>query len=307
MISSKWIATIVQGLLVFLTTQPYLFTADYLIRTKNFQTRISTVLIPAFVVKRGSDDYVGFIPELLAEMKIRNGVKPFEIFPAAENEIGRTLSDGNWTGVIQEVLTKVADIGVGPILDSPEHMRAVVLSKPWATVGLTLVLKKSANVTSLREALDKLVTFYVVNDSVEAKELRKVSRQQGSSMITTLQSSARYIRSVYDGLTAVAREDKAALVLNSEEARYHVAHDFCQLVTVPNFLPLGNYTFAFPSGSLNLDAFNKVLLEMKDDGSLEALKKKTLGVPGTCSNAMLLHPGTAATFLLAAVVSHFRF
>lgn len=183
----------------------------------------------------------------------------------------------------------------------------VLLSKPWASVGLTLVLKKSSNVTSLRVGLDKLTTFYVVANSAEAKEVRKVSSQQSSSDVSTLQQEAKPIESVNAGLMAVSREDKSALVLNSEEARYHVNHDFCNLVAIPNFLPLGNYTFAFPRGSLRLDAFNKVLLEMKADGSLEKLKEKTLGIPGTCSNAMFLHPGTAVTFLLAAVVIHFRF
>lgn len=205
------------------------------------------------------------------------------------------------------LLLQMADIGAGPILDTPEYLSAVLLSKPWATVGLTIVVKKSANVTSLKEAIDKLDTFYVVNDSEEAKKLRKVSDQQGSSDITTVERRAKDIQSVYAGLAAVSKEAKSALVLNSEEARYHVTHDHCDLLAIPDFQTLGNYTFAFPRNSLLLDNFNRVIQDMKQDGSLEKLKDKTLGILGFCSSAIFLYPGNAVTFLLAAAVSHILF
>lgn len=180
----------------------------------------------------------------------------------------------------------------------------MALSKPWAEVGLTLVVKNSSNVTSLREALDKWMTFYVVTGSADTKELQKLS----SYDVTTLQQRAKSKGSVNEGLMAVAMEEKSALVLNSVEARYYITHDFCHnhLVAVQNFQALGSYAFAFPPGSLELEAFNKVIVEMKKDGSLEKLKEKKLGIPGKCSDATFLYPGTTVTFLLATVVSRFR-
>lgn len=297
------------GLAVVLFANFFMCNADYLIRTKT-PLRISTILTPAFTRLRGSgsqnSDYVGFIPELISALKDRKVFNNYLITQAPGNMIGQRQSNGNWTGLMHEVISgKQKVIGAGPILDNNTYKAEAKLSSSWATVYLTLVVKKTSNATTLREVLDKQMSILAVSGSPELAELRKQSSTDLSDLQSRIDQTNRFADTVEKGLQHVAREDKSGLLMNSEEAKYYVTHDFCNLTSVGKFHQLGGYVFVLERDDMTLEKLNQKLKEMKTDGSLDKLRDKELGMPGTCSKGSAFHLEkiVAILFATAAVIS----
>lgn len=197
-------------------------------------------------------------------------------------------------------------IGAGPILNNKTYESVVKFSNPWATVHLTVVVKRIYNVTTLWEALDRQMTILAVRDSPELVEVQTKGSGDSINLSNLLRrltgNKDIFVDTALEGLRHVADEEKYGLLMNSEEARYYITHEFCALQAVETFHDLGKYVFVLDPDDMALNKLNDALNRMKADASLDKLREQELGIPGTCSRGSVLfrRPEEIVTLLVAA-------
>ncbi|KAJ8317339.1 hypothetical protein KUTeg_005243 [Tegillarca granosa] len=101
---------------------------------------------PPFVYKKynatGGVVYEGYCLDLLEQIANITGFT-YDLYPSPDNLAGAMADDGSWSGVINELIQKRADIAVGPISVMAERENVVDFTVPYYDlVGLTILMKK---------------------------------------------------------------------------------------------------------------------------------------------------------------------
>lgn len=127
--------------------------------TKNMQGHMRVVIItqPPFIMKEihpnGTVEYVGYCIDLLKEVqkKMANGtggVKwnwTYTLEEIYDGRFGENKGNNTWTGIIGELATKRADIGLGPVAVMAERETVVDFTVPYYDlVGINILMKKPA-------------------------------------------------------------------------------------------------------------------------------------------------------------------
>ncbi|CAM1317771.1 Uncharacterised protein g6837 [Pycnogonum litorale] len=124
--------------------------------------RITTVETAPFIIKKtdseGNVYFDGYCIDLLKE--IQKIVKfDYEIFEAHDNAYGAVNDNGDWNGMISELIDKKADIALAPISVMAERENVVDFTVPYYDlVGITILMKKPKPPTSLFKFLNVLET-----------------------------------------------------------------------------------------------------------------------------------------------------
>lgn len=97
---------------------------------------------PPFVIPKGNNSFDGYCIDLLHEIQ---GVLKFdyELYPSPDGLVGSMDDQGQWNGVVKELMEKRADIAIGPISVMAERENVIDFTVPYYDlVGLTILLKK---------------------------------------------------------------------------------------------------------------------------------------------------------------------
>ncbi|GFU55319.1 glutamate receptor ionotropic, delta-2 [Nephila pilipes] len=118
----------------------------------NFTSKIK---VASVIVKRqfelqstenGSNELGGiegkFLAVILKALKV-----PHEFVFPSDEEWGRPLKDGNWTGMIGKVQQEEADMAINFIAPSAERMNVVDFSTPYSLIEVTFAIEKPGTVS----------------------------------------------------------------------------------------------------------------------------------------------------------------
>ncbi|XP_050546759.1 ionotropic receptor 25a [Daktulosphaira vitifoliae] len=123
--------------------------------------RIVTVLQNPFMMQVDDEDgpghkFKGYCIDLIEEIKKQIGFE-YEIYIAPDNSFGHMDDNGQWNGMIKELIEKRADIALGSMSVMAERENVVDFTVPYYDlVGITILMKKPKTPTSLFKFLTVL-------------------------------------------------------------------------------------------------------------------------------------------------------
>ncbi|KFM83024.1 Glutamate receptor, ionotropic kainate 2, partial [Stegodyphus mimosarum] len=89
---------------------------------------------------KGNDKYQGFCKDLLDKLSEQFGFK-YIITPVKDKQYGSEVN-GNWNGMIGELLRKEADIAIGDLTITYDRQAAVEFTMPFMNLGISILFKK---------------------------------------------------------------------------------------------------------------------------------------------------------------------
>ncbi|GAB1608523.1 glutamate receptor 2 [Argonauta hians] len=129
--------------------------------SKNTSKRVvtvSTLEIPPFYMEvkdEGEREHHGYIADMLSQMALLMNVT-FDINVSKDRHFGYIGEDGNWNGMIGEVVSGKADIGAAPLSPNSFHMKHIDMSFPFLKTGLKIIIKQP----NLREMTQGLFIIF---------------------------------------------------------------------------------------------------------------------------------------------------
>ncbi|XP_037087070.1 glutamate receptor 1-like [Pollicipes pollicipes] len=122
------------------------------VRKKNNTIIITTIEEPPFIMvlkgedainKTGNDLLVGYCKDL-ADMLAKQVGFTYEMRLVKDRRYGAVNAsvDGNWDGIIGELVRREADIAVAPLSISLAREEVVSFTKPFMTLGISIMIKK---------------------------------------------------------------------------------------------------------------------------------------------------------------------
>ncbi|XP_050421609.1 ionotropic receptor 25a [Adelges cooleyi] len=123
--------------------------------------RIVTVLQNPFMIKVDDEDgqgvkFKGYCIDLIEEIRKLIGFE-YEIYVAPDNNFGNMDENGQWNGMVKELVEKRADIALGSTSVMAERENVVDFTVPYYDlVGITILMKKPKTPTSLFKFLTVL-------------------------------------------------------------------------------------------------------------------------------------------------------
>ncbi|XP_067667821.1 glutamate receptor 4-like [Haliotis asinina] len=100
---------------------------------------VTSILSDPYVMKKDGEGYKGFLVDLLDKVAELVGFK-YNIRLSKDGKYG-SYSNGQWSGMIGEVVRREASIGLGDVTVTRERERVVDFSKPYLTQTLRLLVK----------------------------------------------------------------------------------------------------------------------------------------------------------------------
>ncbi|XP_052795006.1 glutamate receptor 2-like isoform X2 [Mya arenaria] len=108
-----------------------------------------------YKVRVGNDKYEGFAVDLIQE--VADMLKfNYEIYLVHDGKFGSKLADGNWNGMIGELLSGNATMSVAPLSINSLREEAVDFTKPFMTRYISVLMKVPRSTTSYFEFLNPL-------------------------------------------------------------------------------------------------------------------------------------------------------
>ncbi|XP_011261455.1 glutamate receptor ionotropic, NMDA 2B isoform X4 [Camponotus floridanus] len=180
-------------------------------------------------------------------------------------------------------------------IDSPRGFTARFMTNVWALFAVVFLAIYTANLAAFMITREEFHEFSGVDDHRLAKPFShkpmfKFGTIPWSHTDSTL---AKYFKemhsymkafnksSVTEGIEAVVTGDMDAFIYDGTVLDYLVAQDEdCRLLTVGSWYAMTGYGLAFSRNSKYLQMFNKRLLDYRDNGDLERLRRYWM--TGTC-------------------------
>ncbi|XP_067949730.1 glutamate receptor 4-like [Watersipora subatra] len=106
---------------------------------------VTTVLVQPYAMEKadksgpGDEKYEGYAIDLVARLAKTVGFN-YVIKPVKDH--GNLQADGNWSGMIGELIAKRADLAVADLTITSERERVVEFSAPFMNLGISIMIKK---------------------------------------------------------------------------------------------------------------------------------------------------------------------
>ncbi|KAF7665708.1 hypothetical protein LDENG_00135220 [Lucifuga dentata] len=108
--------------------------------TVQSELRITTIKQEPYTMTKGSQ-LEGFCMDLLSEVAKKVSFK-YRVHLVKDNSYGRQDENGNWNGMIGEVVRGEADLAIAPLTLTASREKAVGMSKPFMQTGISILLRK---------------------------------------------------------------------------------------------------------------------------------------------------------------------
>ncbi len=103
--------------------------------------KISVIESPPFVVFEENDTYIGFMIDMLEEFQQRLSFT-YELYKVPDGKYGHPTDDGEWTGLIGELVSGNADMVLAPLTVNSRRSRDVLFSTPFMQAGILPLVRK---------------------------------------------------------------------------------------------------------------------------------------------------------------------
>ena len=178
-------------------------------------------------------------------------------------------------------LMQKADLAAAPFIQNNDQESILSFSKPFLESTLSLVIKAPPDngdvpIVMIEDLLNQSTyDFGVVHKSRLARQLRLSQLPLYKQLWRRLKEKdgENRILSIKDGLRKV-RDGRFALVMESPEATYLASKRPCDLVSLSQYMAVIHYTFVTLKDSPLLEHLNLALLQLQEEGVLQALFHK---------------------------------
>ncbi|XP_050348568.1 ionotropic receptor 25a isoform X2 [Nymphalis io] len=262
--------------------------------------RIITVEQQPFIIRddESPKGFKGYCIDLIEE--IRQIVKfDYEISLSPDGNFGTMDENGNWNGIIKELIEKRADIGLTSLSVMAERENVVDFTVPYYDlVGITILMKLPITPTSLFKFLTVLENdvwlsilaayFFTriwkemsLNDSLSDVERAKLAVwdypvSDKYSKMWQAMKEAGLPNSIEEAIERVRASKSSsegfAWLGDATDVRYHVLTS-CDLQMVGDEFSRKPYAIAVQQGSPLKDQFNNAILQLLNKRKLEKLKE----------------------------------
>ncbi|KAM8927651.1 glutamate receptor U1-like [Pelodytes ibericus] len=103
---------------------------------------ITTILEQPFTMQSGSE-MEGFCVDLLSELSKSLGFN-YTMSAVKDGRYGAKDQDGNWNGMVGEIVRKEADLAVAPLTITSARENVISFTKPFMQTGISILLRKDA-------------------------------------------------------------------------------------------------------------------------------------------------------------------
>uniref|UniRef100_A0A3Q3MLU4 Glutamate receptor n=1 Tax=Mastacembelus armatus TaxID=205130 RepID=A0A3Q3MLU4_9TELE len=104
------------------------------------ELRITTIKQEPYTVSKGTQ-LEGFCMDLLSEVAKKLGFK-YRVQLVKDGSYGRQDENGNWNGMIGEVMRGEADLAIAPLTLTAAREKVVGMTKPFMQTGISILLRK---------------------------------------------------------------------------------------------------------------------------------------------------------------------
>nr|XP_020453736.1 probable glutamate receptor [Monopterus albus] len=122
------------------------------------ELRITTIKQEPYTVSKGTQ-LDGFCMDLLSEVAKKLGFK-YKVQLVKDGSYGRQEENGNWNGMIGEVIRGEADLAIAPLTLTAAREKVVAMTKPFMQTGISILLRK--DISEETGFFDFLTPFTVV-------------------------------------------------------------------------------------------------------------------------------------------------
>ncbi|XP_069774679.1 probable glutamate receptor [Narcine bancroftii] len=105
---------------------------------------VTTILQEPFIMTKPTGGFEGFCIDLLQLLSERLNFK-YEIQLVKDGFYGRRLENGNWTGMLGELMRKEADLAVAPLTITMVRESDFDFTRPFMSVGISILMSKDTN------------------------------------------------------------------------------------------------------------------------------------------------------------------
>ncbi|CAG5979977.1 unnamed protein product [Menidia menidia] len=102
--------------------------------------RITTIKQEPYTMSKGAQ-LEGFCMDLLSDVAKRVGFK-YKVQLVKDGSYGRQDENGNWNGMVGEVVRGEADLAIAPLTLTAAREKAVDMTKPFMQTGISILLRK---------------------------------------------------------------------------------------------------------------------------------------------------------------------
>jgi ABC-type amino acid transport substrate-binding protein len=99
---------------------------------------------------KGNDKYYGYCVDLTQRLSEMLNFT-YELRPVKDNNFGAKDANGNWNGMVGELVREEADMAVAPLTISSQRERAIEFSMPFMNMGISIMIKKPKKEVSLHK------------------------------------------------------------------------------------------------------------------------------------------------------------
>lgn len=105
---------------------------------------IATILEQPFAMRTDSGELEGYCVDLLSELSQALSFN-YTLHVVKDGRYGAKDQDGNWNGMVGEIIKKEADLVVAPLTITAVRANAISFTKPFLQTGIGILLKKEAS------------------------------------------------------------------------------------------------------------------------------------------------------------------
>lgn len=203
----------------------------------------------------GKDEIVGFDVDIAKYIGKELG---FEV----------QITDMNFDGLIPALQTKRADFVMAGMTPTDERKRNVDFSEIYYDAKNSIVSKKESNLTKPEQLAGKKVAVQL--GSIQESAAKELAKTVNGMQITSLNKTGEIVEEVKTG-----RVDAA--IMEDTVAKGFVENNPGLQFTVIESNETNGSAIAFPKGSEHVEAFNKVIKQMQENGEMDKLIKKWFG------------------------------
>jgi len=246
------------------------------LRNQHLTVSVTTESMPHLFLKDGhenligNDKYDGLLTDLLTELSMSLGFT-YTIKPVSDGRYGTVATNGNWNGMIGEVLSGEADIAVADMTITAAR-ESVVDFVPYMSLGLGILYNKrgQGNFHSLEELsmMDsvKVGAFYGGSTMNYFKSSRMAVNQR---IWAKMEKEDSMTRSNLEGVEKVLEEQGGfAHIMETTSLDYVVARN-CDLIKVGETFSPRTYGLAIPQGSPYREELTVAVLRLQEYGRME--------------------------------------
>lgn len=267
----------------------FLFACTFACYSYAEKIKVTTIEEEPYLTRDGSN-FKGFIPELMDKIAKKENIA-YELSVVADNKYGMKGSDGNWNGLIGEVMNRKAEMAAAPITLSEARENVVDFTTAFMNFGTTVITSKPADgqvkFKNVRDLADQTEIKYGMIKDGETERFFKNSQDNAYKKMWNYMNQHRdlLVDKVEDGVKKVRdSKGKYAFIIESSSADFWIMKEPCDLVKVGSNINSRQYGFIVRKGNTSLkEKLDRAINALKKDKTIEKLKNKWWEADSKCS------------------------